>query len=160
MASIKLPAWPKGIAGNVWANKLADASVYAVESNVINYDTGTSALIFAIPDDSVVMGVGLELVSDFTGASGATKVDVTDSAGTILGSFGVSALDSPASGDFKMLSTLKRYAKTAAAGNAGARHKAIEVDVTTGGCSAGTFRIWLQLKPNRNSLRSDYVGDF
>ena len=51
MASVKIPAWPKGVAGNVWANKLANASLYAVESEIINFDTGAAVNIFAIPEE-------------------------------------------------------------------------------------------------------------
>jgi len=155
MATVKIPAFAKGIAGNVFSNALADASVYAFESDLLNYDTGTSVVAFAVPEDAIVMGVGIEVVTAFTAANAGTSIDVTDSASNILAHFeGIGDLDTLAT--FKMLSSLRRYAKTA--GSAGVGSKAIEVDVNQGGASAGTFRIWLQLKPNRrNSLRRDLI---
>ena len=154
MASVKIPAFSKGIAGNVFSNALAESSVYAFESDLLNFDTGTSVVAFAVPEDVIVMGVGIEVVSAFTSANAGTSIDVTDSASNILAHFdGIGDLDAAG---FKMLSSLRRYAKSA--GSAGMDSKAIEVDVNQGGASAGTFRIWLQLKPNRrNSLRKDYV---
>ena len=78
MAVVKIPAWPKGIAGNVWANKLADASLYAIESEVINYDTGTAIKIFSIPEDTILWSVGLEVVTIFN--KPAAEIVVRDTA--------------------------------------------------------------------------------
>jgi hypothetical protein len=153
MASVKLPAWPKGVAGNVWSNALADASVYAFESDLLNYDTGTSVIAFAVPEDTIVLGVGVEIVSAFTGVGGGGEISVQDSASNVLALFGNSVMDGVG---YASVNTLRRYAKSA--GSAGVDSRAIEVDVTAAGASAGTFRLWLQLKPNRrNSVRRDYV---
>jgi len=150
MAAVKLPAWPKGIAGNVWANKLADASVYAVESELFNYDTGTAVALFAIPEDSVILGIGIEVGTAFNG-NGTQSVVVQDT-GADLAIFGDNVISNASK--FVMQPVLKRYTKAAGAGVAS---RAIQVDANAAGASAGTFRIWLQIKPNRGSLKSDYV---
>ena len=78
MASVKLPAWPKGIAGNVWANELADQSLYAVESELVSFSAAAATVIFSIPEDSIIWSVGLEVVTAFAGMGGASQVAVSD----------------------------------------------------------------------------------
>jgi len=148
MAAVKLPAWPKGIAGNVWANKLADASVYAVESEAINYDTGTAVTIFSIPEDSILLGVALEVQTAFDKPQGSivvqdTLADIVKFADRAFGDTG-----------YTYAPVLRRYAKVAGVGNTA---RAIQVDVNGGTGTAGVGRIWLMLKPNRGSLRKDFV---
>ena len=150
MASVKIPAWPKGVAGNVWANKLADASVYAVESELLNFDTGTAVTIFAVPEDSVILGIGLERVTAFTVTGGESNIAVLDTAGSNLVKFGNRELSSVG---YTLAPVLRRYSKVA--GVPGTSSRAITV--STKGLTAGTFRIWLQFKPNRRTLRSDYA---
>lgn len=150
MAVVKIPAWPKGVAGNVWANKLADASLYAVESDLFNYDTGTAVGVFSIPEDSILWAVGVEVVTAFTGANAGTSIVIQDTSED-LATFGYNVLD--ATGFAEQLQ-LKRYAKTAGAGTPA---RAIQVDMNQGAASAGTFRVWVVLKPNRGSLRTDFV---
>ena len=156
MASVKIPAWPKGVARGVWANRLASAAVYAIESNVINYDTGTSINIFSIPEDSILLGVGLEVVTAFDVYQ--ANIIVKDTAETLC-RFEERAVDTTG---FRQKNLMKRYAKRSGAGR-GTREIQVDVNTTTGGLgttgSAGVGRIWIFLKPNRESpLRKDYVG--
>ena len=153
MAAIKLPAWPQGVAGNVWANKLADASVYAVESNLFNYDTGTAVALFSIPEDSIILGIGIEMVTAMDGG-GAQYVQVADT-GAVLATFGDNVVSNV---QFSWQPVLKRYTK--AAGVPGNAPRTIQLNVNDGAAAAGTFRVWLQLKPNRgakNALKAQSV---
>ena len=146
MATVKIPAWPKGVAGNVWANKLADASLYAVESDLMNYDTGLAVNVFSIPEDSILWAVGIEVVTAFTGTFASALV-VQDTANDLARFL---AGDLNATGFVEQM-TLTRYAKRAGAGN---QPRSIQIDAPAG-ATAGTFRVWLVLKPNReNSLRN------
>mgnify|MGYP001577335791 FL=1 len=148
MAVVKIPAWPKGIAGNVWANKLADASLYAIESEVINYDTGTAIKIFSIPEDTILWSVGLEVVTIFN--KPAAEIVVRDTA-EVLGRFSGRALEQTG---FVEQMLLKRYAKTAGPGR---DTRQIQVDVNGGTGTAGVGRVWIVIKPSR---RQSFKKDF
>ena len=150
MAAVKIPAWPRGVAGNVWANQLARASLYAIESDIINFDTGTSINIFSIPEQTVLWAIGLEIVTAFN-AGGSKSIVVKDTSenlaifGDVIG----------AAGAVEQL-VLKRYAG-GSAGVPGVTSRSIQVDVNAGGGTTGVGRVWLVLKPQRSSFRRDNV---
>ena len=149
MASVKIPAWPKGVAGNVWANELADQSLYVVESDLLSYTAAAAQVIFSIPEDSIIWSIGLEVVTAFTGTAGANQLLVTDT-GANLAAFGIGALLDTAA-NFVVLPVLKRYTKNATSA-AGVVARPIRW-TRPPGSTAGTARVWLQIKPNQSSLR-------
>jgi len=160
MAARKIPAWPKGVAGSVWANKLANASTYAIESDVINYDTGTAVRIFSIPEDTILWAIGLEVVTAFDKPNGTLVVRDTE---IVLATFGGYRLE-PGWTGFVELPVFKRYARFAG-GGAGANPNAapgkmqreLQVDVNGGTGTAGIARVWIKIKPNRaDAFRKDY----
>ena len=154
MAVVKIPAYPKGIARGVWANKLAQAAIYTVESRDINFDTGTAVNIFSIPEEFVIVGLSLEVVTAWADPGTGTNLSVQDSAGTNLANFDVKQLR--VAGFYDYSSAFLRVAKTAGAGK---RNRLIQVDVNSPATpTAGVARVWLRFKYNRaESFRSDYV---
>lgn len=142
MAVIKIPAFPSGVARGVWANQLARSAVYAIESDAINFDTGTAVNIFSIPEEFVVLGVGVEVVTAFDRDD--AHINVQDSAGTNLAVFDGRALSITGFNEYPVLF---RTAKTAGVGK---RTRVIQVDVS-GAATAGIFRVWLKFKPERGS---------
>ncbi len=145
MASVKIPAWPKGVAGNVWANELADQSLYAIESDLLSFSAAAATVAFSIPEDTVLFSVGIEIVTAFTGLGGASRLSVGDTSASELISFGSGDLDTTG---FKLLPVLKRYTK--AAGVPGRQAKPLQVTAPSA-ATAGAYRLWIQIKPNRNS---------
>ena len=144
MASVKLPAWPKGIAGNVWANELADQSLYAVESELVSFSAAAATVIFSIPEDSIIWSVGLEVVTAFAGMGGASQVAVSDT-GSNLAVFGVGQVFETG---FVLHPILRRYTRTSGVGNH-ARPIRITIPISA---TAGAARVWLEIKPNRRSM--------
>jgi len=157
MAARKIPAWPKGIAGNVWANKLADASLYAIESDVINFDTGTAVRIFSIPEDTILWAAGLEIVTAFNKPNGSIVLRDTEIA---LATFAGPSIE--ATGFVEQV-LLKRYARFAGSGVGsvglpGRQQRELQVDVNGGAGTTGIARCWIVIKPNRaDAFRKDYV---
>ena len=150
MAAVKVPAWPKGVAGNVWANQLADQSSYWIESDLINFDTGTAATIFAIPEDSIILSIGLEVVTALTATAGADQLVVLDtgSSGT-LARFGIGQVLETG---FVIQPVLKRYSKLGGVNAPGNQSRPIQTTPPSS-ATAGTYRVWLNIKPNRRSMR-------
>ena len=146
MAAVKIPAFPKGVARGVWANKLAGSAVYAIESDVINYDTGTAVNIFAIPEGMVLLDIACEVATPFDGASVSLTVQDTSED---LANFDVNL-----TGFFKR-GAFKRYALVG--GAPGNKSRSIQVDVNGIAGSAGVARVWLFLKPDRSAFRKDNV---
>lgn len=153
MAVKRIPAFPSGVAKGVWANKLADAAIYAVESDAINYDTGTAINIFSIPEEFVLLGLGLNVTTAWADPGGNTTLVVQDTAAD-LAIFGVKQLRSTGQYEYPVLA---QYAKTG--GAPGKRNRLIQVDVNDlGTATAGVARVWMKFKPNRaESLRLDYA---
>jgi hypothetical protein len=150
MAVVKIPAFPAGVAKGVWANKLASAGVYAVESDLLNYDTGTDIPIFALPDEAVVMGIGLEVVTAFDANN--REIRVFDSADTL----GMVTFD-PSVVGYQEVLAFKRLTKTTGAGGRSAS-KNIWVDIDSAGGTAGTASVWILFRPNRKmTTRKDLV---
>lgn len=145
MPSVKIPAWPKGVAGNVWANKLASASLYMVESDLLNFDTGIAVNIFSIPEETILTAVGIEVV---TATTGPGSIVVQDTARDLI-TFGANLTDDTG---FTLAPVLQRYAKLGGVNAPGKQARALQVDVN--GLTAGTFRIWIQFKPNRVNIRT------
>ena len=152
MAVRKIPAFPSGIARGVWANKLADAAIYAVESDAINYNDGTAVSLFSIPEEFILLGLGLEVVTAWADPGGNPSLVVQDAVGD-LAVFGPRVLRNVG---FYEYPVLRRYAKTA---GVGIRTRLLQVDVNDPGtATAGIARVWLKFKPNRaESLRVDYT---
>ena len=154
MAVVKIPAFPKGIARGVWANDLAQSAVYAQESEAINFDTGAAVNIFSIPEGTVIMGIGLEVVTVWSGGGatmdGGQSLDVNDSDAQIA-HFGPRQL--LATG-FYEYPVLNRTARTA---GAGVRNNLINVDVNAPEevAIAGVARVWLKFKPGTDRLYVD-----
>lgn len=142
MAVIKIPAFPSGVARGVWANQLARSAVYAIESDAIAYDAGASANVFSIPEEFVVLGIGIEVTTAFTAGQGGF-VNVHDTAGTVIQVFGEKQVEKAG---FYEYPVLFRTAKTAGAGK---RTRTLQVSVGAGGAAAGAFRVWLKFKPER-----------
>ena len=145
MASVKLPAWPKGIAGNVWANELADQSLYVVESELLSFSAAAAQVIFSIPGDSIIWSVGLEVVSAFTDTLGNQQLTVSDT-GSNLAVFGIGQLLETG---FVLQPTLRRYTNPAGVGS---HARAIRWSPPAPGPTAGSARVWIEIKPNRRSL--------
>ncbi len=154
MAVTKIPAFPKGVARGVWANKLSQAAVYAAESQPINYDTGTSVNIFSIPEEFVITGLALEVSTAWVDPGPDVSLNVQDSAGTNLALFGARVLRN--TGFYKYPGAFLRVAKTAGVGK---RTRVIQVDVNDPAtATAGVARVWLSFKYDRSeSLRDDYA---
>lgn len=157
MAAVKIPAWPRGVAGNVWANKLADSSLYAVESDLFSYTAGTAVPIFGIPEDSIIWAIGCEIVTAFTGVLSTGEIVVHDTAAGGVESGPLAVFGPGVMNDVQNAEQLvmRRYVKGAGIGTGS---KGIQVTLDAGGASAGTFRIWLVLKPNRGSFKRDFVA--
>lgn len=153
MAVVKIPAYPKGVARGVWANKLAQAAIYTVESQAINYDTGTAVNIFSIPEEFVVVGLALEVVTAWADPGTGASLDVQDSAGVNFATFDVRTLRN--AGFYNYPGAFLRVAKTAGVGR---RNRLIQVDVNDlGTATAGIARVWLRFKYNRaEAFRTDY----
>ena len=150
MASVRIPAWPKGIAGNVWANALADQSLYAVESEIWSYTAAAATVAFSIPEDSIIWSIGLEVTTAFVGVVGADFLTVQDTgANGTLAKFAAPILMDTSADKFTVIPKLQRYTKnsTSAAGKV-----ARPITISPPAATAGAFRIWLELKPNRGAL--------
>lgn len=144
MAAVKIPAFPKGVARGVWSNKLAGSAIYAIESDVINYDTGTAVNIFAIPEGMILTDVACEVATAFDGAS--QSLTVADTA-EVLANFDVSL-----TGFFKR-GAFKRYAVVG--GAPGNKSRSVYIDVNGAAGAAGVARVWLFVKPDRSAFRKD-----
>ena len=154
MAVVKIPAYPSGVARGVWANKLAEAAVYTVESRDINFDTGVAVNIFSIPEEFVVTGLTLEVSTAWVDPGPDVSLNVQDSAGTNLALFGAKVLLN--TGFYKYPGAFLRVAKTAGAGK---RTRVVQVDVNDPAtATAGIARVWLEFRyTRRESLRTDYA---
>ena len=149
MAARKIPAWPRGVAGNVWANKLADASLYAIESDVINFDTGTAVRIFSIPSETILWAAGLEIVTAFNKPNGSVVLRDTTA---VLATFAGPNIESTG---FVEQVLLRRYTKVAGPGKS---QYELQVDVNGGAGTTGIARCWIVIKPNReDAFRKDYA---
>jgi hypothetical protein len=147
MAAVKIPAFPKGVARGVWANKLAGSAIYAIESDAINYDTGTAVNIFSIPEGLVLMDIGVEIATAFNGAS--VSLTVQDTAEDLAN------FDVAQAGFFKR-EAFKRYAVVGDA--PGNKSRSIQIDVNGNTGTAGVARVWLFLKPDRSAFRKDNIA--
>ena len=148
MAVIKIPVFPPGIARGVWANQLARSAIYAVESDDINYDTGLAVNVFSIPEEFVVLGLGVEVVTAWTAGQGAF-LNVQESGGANIALFSEKVLENTGFFEYPVL---YRLAKTAGPGK---RTRSIQVDVGGGGGAAGVARVWLKFKPERGTGLSE-----
>ena len=81
----------------------------------------------------------------FTGIGGASQIAISDT-GSNLAVFGVGQVFETG---FVLQPTLRRYSKASGAGN---RSRPIRITIPTS-ATAGTARVWLQIKPNRSSMR-------
>ncbi len=155
MAVVKIPAYPKGVARGVWANKLAEAAIYSVESRDINFDTGVAVNIFSIPEEFVVTGVELGVSTAWVDPGPDVSLNIQDSAGTNLALFGAKVLSN--TGFYKYPGAFLRVAKTG--GAAGKRTRVLQVDVNDPAtATAGVARVWLEFRYTRaESFRTDYV---
>ncbi len=146
MASVKVPAFPKGVARGVWANKLSRSAIYVVESDPFNFDTGAAVRLFSVPDNSVVLGLGLEVNTAFDGES--PLVTVLDSDGVIASWQDTQALTDTT--QIMWVDSVRRYFPSAGAGN-----QANFLNVTTvtdAGATTGIGRIWIKIKPDNSRL--------
>ncbi len=155
MAAVKIPAFPKGAASGVWANKLARQAIYAVESDTFNYDTGSSVTIFSVPEEVVILGVGLEVNTVFDGVD--PEVVVADSNGTIAIFSEIPLLTATSVQiDIYWQNVCVRYPGTATLGNP--PHAITLTATVDGGASTGTGKIWLKFKPDASrGFKKDYV---
>lgn len=153
MAVRKVPAWPKGVAGNVWANKLSDAQIYCVEGEDFNYDTGTAVTVFAIPEDTVLLGIGLQVTTAFDKPGGSLTVQDTLADICIFGQDVLA--DSTTRSGYSFQPVYKVYPKF---GTEGKQSRLIQIDVNGGTGTAGVGRLTLWMKPNRAFWKPDNIA--
>lgn len=144
----KIPVWGRGASYGKSHDAWHGAAVYAVESDSVNYDTGTSVQLFSIPNGTILTGIGLNVETAFTGEVGnGSEVIVKDTAEN-LAIFKQPALREAREYFYPMV---KKYAKVAGPG-VGSRD--IQVDVN-GSAAAGAFRVILYMRPTLKDIRPD-----